>query len=82
VKALLKKLKKAVKGRWEAKEAYDGLGASIDKKLIEEWRVQEAKAMSERGDALKIFEVQEEKGEICLLSIYVRLNMWGSSDTE
>ena len=66
VKALLLKLKKAAKGKRETKVAYDGLTASLDDKLIKVWREQEAKAMRERGDSLKIFQVKEKKGKTCV----------------
>jgi hypothetical protein len=59
---LNKKLKTAEKGLLTAREAYEDVTASIKTELIEEWGLAEAKAMRERGEALKIFEVEQNKG--------------------
>ena len=50
----------------DSKDVYDELTLSLDETLITEWKVQEGKAMKDRGVAMKIFAVQEEKGAICV----------------
>ena len=59
---LLKKYDRAVKGHNTTKLAYDGLTNSLDEAKLNEWRAAEQKAMSERGEYLRIYEVQEKKG--------------------
>ena len=84
-KSLLNKAVKAVKGKQDMKEAYDGLTYSIAENLIMRWRGEEEKAMRERGDALKIFRVHQEKGAIHheVYSVYVYLLIiMNSSNTE
>jgi hypothetical protein len=58
---LNKKLKTAEIGLAKAQAAYVDVTASISPELIQEWGIAEAKAMKERGKALKIFEVQQDK---------------------
>lgn len=60
----------AIEGRDEAKKTYEEVTASIDAKLIAQWRPLEEKAMKERGEALRIFEVQLDKRRF---DIFVRL---------
>jgi hypothetical protein len=59
---LNKKLKTAEIGLAKAQAAYVDVTESITKELIVEWRIAEDKAMKERGENLKIFEVQQDKG--------------------
>ena len=66
MKTWLTKFQKAVKGKMDSKDVYDELTLSLDETLITEWKVQEGKAMKDRGVAMKIFAVQEEKGAICV----------------
>jgi hypothetical protein len=54
--------KRAVNGKNQSRIAYEGLTSSIDDNLILLWTMEEAKAMKERGDRLKIYQVQENTG--------------------
>jgi len=59
---LSKKLKKAMEGLSDTKAAYQGLTESLSQEQIQDWIRQEKQASRHRGDALKIYEVQQEKG--------------------
>jgi len=59
---LSKKLKKAMEGLSDTKAAYQGLTDSLSQEKIQDWIRQEKQASRHRGDALKIYEVQQEKG--------------------
>ncbi|MDT7543760.1 MAG: hypothetical protein QOE33_3673 [Acidobacteriota bacterium] len=61
-KSLLGKFKKAQKGRDEHKAVYQGLTATLPPDLITAWGAAEAEALTERGDALKIYQVRENSG--------------------
>jgi hypothetical protein len=63
VKSLLRKHEKAVDGRRDTKTAFHELTETISPDLIGEWTALEKKAMLERGDLLKIFDVKEDNGE-------------------
>jgi len=63
VPSLARKYKKAVAGLRKTQEAFEGLTKSISADLIEEWTATEKQAMLERGDALHIFDVQEENSK-------------------
>ena len=69
---LLKKYKRAKSGLTETKSAYDRLAESLDAVKVMEWKEQEQRAMEERGDALRIFEVKLEKGESYIISFNMR----------
>ncbi len=59
---LSKKLQKARQGLSETQAAFVGLTESLSEENIQEWKRQEEVALRWRGDALKIYEVQQEKG--------------------
>ena len=71
VASLLKKYKKAVKGQSETKKAFEGLTKTLPANLVSDWTTAESKAMIERGDALKIFDVKESKGNYVHLNIII-----------
>ena len=54
--------KGAVNGKNQSMIAYEGSTSSIDDNLILLWTMDEVKAMKERGDQLKIYQVQENTG--------------------
>jgi hypothetical protein len=62
VSMLIKKHKRAVAGLAETKEAYLALENSLDATKTRVWKRQEQKAMKERGELLRIFEVKADKG--------------------
>jgi len=55
------KFKKAMEGLSDTKAAYQ-LTDSFTQEQIQDWIRQEKQASRHRGDALKIYEVQQEKG--------------------
>jgi len=59
---LSKKLKKAMEGLSETRAAFQGLTDSLSPEQIQDWKRQEKQASRHRGDALKLYEVQQEKG--------------------
>jgi len=59
---LSKKLKKAMEGLSETRAIFQGLTDSLSPDQIQDWKRQEKQASRHRGDALKIYEVQQEKG--------------------
>ena len=61
---LTKKHASGLDGLAEAQKAYEGVEASINKNLVKQWRPAEEKAVKERGEALRIFEVQLDKHEL------------------
>jgi len=73
VSMLLKKYNCAIKGHETTKLAYDGLTNSLDEAKLNEWRVAEQKAMSERGEYLRIYEVQEKKGATVVDIIFFKI---------
>jgi Kyakuja-Dileera-Zisupton transposase len=60
--ALVKKWEKALVGYAETKVALDELTARLDKKWIKRWQAAEAIAVQERGEHLRIYDVQFENG--------------------
>jgi hypothetical protein len=74
--------KKAVNGKNQSRLAYEGLTASIDENLILGWMLDEEKAMKERGDSLKIYQVQENTGGRHALHRYAQLTVMSSCDSE
>jgi len=61
VGSLVKKYK-TVPSLENAKDTFHGLTKSLSSTLIEKWTEEVNKAMRERGNALKIFDVMEKKG--------------------
>jgi len=60
---LSKKFQKALEGLSETRAAFQGLTDSLSEEKIQDWKRQEKQASRQRGgDALKIYEVQQEKG--------------------
>ena len=59
---LVNKYKRAVKSRENTKVAYESLTDSLEEAKVNEWRAAEKQAMEERGEYLRIYEVQESKG--------------------
>jgi len=59
---LSKKFQKALEGLSETRVAFQGLTDSLSEDKIQDWKRQEKQASRQRGDALKIYEVQQEKG--------------------
>jgi hypothetical protein len=59
---LSKKLQKARQGLSETQAAFEGLTESLSEENIQEWKREEEVALRWRGDALKIYEVRQEKG--------------------
>jgi hypothetical protein len=49
-------------GLKETSEAYHELSAALDKSIVEIWQKEENKAQVQRGEALRIYEVQMEQG--------------------
>lgn len=64
---LLKKFQRAKKGLAETKPAYDGLATSLDAQSVREWKEQDRRAMEERGDLLRIYDLKLEKGKCSLI---------------
>ena len=46
----------------EMKEAYEGLSESMDEETLKGWKEEEAEAMENRGDFMKIYEIKFDKG--------------------
>jgi hypothetical protein len=65
-----------VKGREDSQVAFEELDASVDKHLSQDWVEEERKAMQFRGDYLRIYEVQTNKG-LCFIycPFYQHANM-------
>jgi len=51
-----------MEGLSETRAAFQGLTDSLSPDQIQDWKRQEKQALRHRGDALKIYEVQQEKG--------------------
>jgi hypothetical protein len=62
----VRKHRLAIKGRDESKAAFEDLDAKIDETSLWAWREEEQEAMENRGESLRIYEVQIEKGLICI----------------
>jgi hypothetical protein len=62
VSTLRKKYEKASIGLKDTGDAYHELSAALDSKLVESWRKGEEKAQVERGEALRIYNIQLEQG--------------------
>jgi hypothetical protein len=61
---LRRKLKKARAGLRETKDPFEALTASLPTEKIQEWTMLEEQAMLTRGEALDIYDVQGEKGNV------------------
>jgi len=59
---LSKKFQKALEGLSETRAAFQGLTDSLSEDKIQDWKRKGKQASRQRGDALKIYEVQQEKG--------------------
>jgi hypothetical protein len=57
------KYKKAVKGEEESRIAFEELDASVDDTSSQEWTREEREAMEFRGEYLRIYKVQIDKGK-------------------
>ena len=57
------KFKKAVVGKDTTKTALDEMTSSISPELIEKWTAAERNAMIHWGQALRIYDVQIDKGQ-------------------
>jgi uncharacterized protein YeaC (DUF1315 family) len=60
---LIGKHKTAIKVKRESKEAYQDLTSSLDPALIKKWGDSQQLAESQRGDALKIYQVSLKQGQ-------------------
>jgi hypothetical protein len=62
-KALKMKYQAAVKGKETTRVAFEGLDESISEDNRNKWLKEEAEAMEKRGEYLKIYQVQIDKGK-------------------
>jgi hypothetical protein len=62
VRSLRSKYKSAIEGRERSEAAFKDLNANVDEVPLAEWQEEESKAMENRGEYLRIYEVQIEKG--------------------
>jgi hypothetical protein len=62
VSTLRRKFEKATIGSKETSTAFHELSSALDKESVQIWKHEEQKAQFERGDALKIYDVQVEQG--------------------
>ena len=58
---LSKKFQKALEGLYETRATFQGLADSLSAEKIQEWKWQVTQASRHSGDALKIYEVHQEK---------------------
>jgi hypothetical protein len=63
VMTLKKKLKRAKVDLPKTQNVFESLTKSLPKETVQEWKQLEEDAISTRGDALEIYEVQLDKGE-------------------
>jgi len=59
---LSKRFQKALEGFSETRAAFQGLTDSLLEERIQDWKRQEKQALRHRGNALKIYEFQQEMG--------------------
>ena len=59
---MVKKWTDAMKGVREMKEAYEGLSESMEEETLKGWKEEEAEAMENRGEFMKIYEIKFNKG--------------------
>ena len=62
VSTLHKKFDKATIGLKDTADAFLELSAALDGNLVETWKKEEQKAQVERGEALRIYDIQLEQG--------------------
>jgi hypothetical protein len=62
VSTLRKKFEKATIGLKDTSEAFLELSAALDSNLVETWQKDEQMAQVERGEALRIYDIQLEQG--------------------
>jgi hypothetical protein len=79
VKSLKSKYKKAIEGQKKTRRAFEDLDASVDEVSSQQWREEERKAMEFRGEYLRVYEVQMDKGEsVSFLTKYHSLSYYFS----
>jgi hypothetical protein len=64
VTLLKKKLSRAKVDLPKTQGVFESLTKSLPRETVQEWKELEEEAMSTRGDALEIYEVQLDKGDI------------------
>ncbi|KAG1796918.1 uncharacterized protein HD556DRAFT_1306643 [Suillus plorans] len=69
VKTLLKKYKLALKGVDDTKSPFDELTLSLDSEKILMWKINEKKAMEQRGEYLDIYQLQMNKANVMTASM-------------
>ena len=63
--SIITKWKNAQQQQAETKSALDELTARISNAWVSEWKQLEERAMNERGNLLRIYDVANTKGEPC-----------------
>jgi hypothetical protein len=71
VKSLIKKYKRAVAQEKDSKQVFQDLDSSVGDIERQTWNEQERLAITNRGDYLKIYQVQIKKGEDLPLSMFL-----------
>jgi hypothetical protein len=61
---LRKKLKNAKRQCKITKESFDELSTSLDENARKKWYKEEAAALKQGGDALRIYDIRLEKGQV------------------
>ncbi|KAG1784794.1 uncharacterized protein HD556DRAFT_1250836, partial [Suillus plorans] len=79
VKTLLKKYKRALKGVDDTKSPFDELTLSLDPEKISIWKIDEKKAMEQRGEYLDIYQLQMNKAPTMA---EIRLKLTESENTD
>jgi Kyakuja-Dileera-Zisupton transposase len=62
VSSLVRKYRNAVQGFAETKLPFDQLTKILDSEWVKEWRIAEEKALSQRGDHMRIYDVNTASG--------------------
>ncbi|KAJ8494654.1 hypothetical protein ONZ45_g13163 [Pleurotus djamor] len=73
--SLVKKWNRAVTTCQEMEEAYEDLRSRIDLNLLTEWDAEGARAISERGEALSVFDVVEPNGRTTSNYVVFQVNL-------
>jgi hypothetical protein len=63
VKSLTKKYTRAVKEEKDSQQVFQELDSSVDDPMRQTWSEQERMAFTHRGEHLKIYQVQMNKGQ-------------------
>ncbi|KAG1840122.1 hypothetical protein C8R48DRAFT_679665 [Suillus tomentosus] len=79
IKTLLKKYKWALKGVDDTKSPFDELTLSLDPEKILMWKIDEKKAMEQRGEYLDIYQLQMNKAPTMA---EIRLKLTESENTD